>query len=173
MSIFRRILLICIMLSAASMANATAIQVCSGSISSAPGAPGMTSNCSLGALSLQANSQYTADLLITPSNGSIGPHVWNMSIFDAGTNSVLGFQLDQWVGDSPVTLSLPFTTLTDTTTINALIAGWNFASGSAQYSLIVTAVPEASVWIMMLGGAGLISLMLRNRKTKDARLFAS
>jgi len=173
MFILRNLMLGWVMFFAVSVANAAAIQVCSGSTSGTPGASGITSNCSLGSLSLLANADYSAELTVTPASGSVGAHFWNVSIFDSTSNSVLGYSMDHWVGDSPVTLSMPFTTLANTSSMTALISGWDFGIGAAQYSLIVTAVPEASVWIMMLGGAGLISLMLRNRKTEHPELVAA
>jgi len=157
-------LTVCAMLVVTGVANA-AVHVCSGSVA------GMFQPPTKCEMSLNANSLYRADLLITPQAGSSGFNFWALALTDKATKTGLGGDALSWTGSSPMTLSQSFTTLSGGTT-NAWFMGFS-RNGLASYALTVTAIPEAPVWVMMLGGLGLVGLVLHRRKAGDAGMLAA
>lgn len=164
MDLLRNSAMACALLASSGLASAAVI--CSGSTAS----PDMQAYSAC-ATSLNANSAYRADLLVTP--GSNGGNLWGLFVFDADAHSLLAPRpVEFWSGSDAKKLSLSFSSLGGNT-IALVVGGSMWSDKLTTYSLTVTPVPEAPVWVMMLGGVSLIGLALRRRNSEHAELIAA
>jgi len=155
----KKVMLGIAMLSVASVVKAETVEVCSGST------VGGGSAMNLCSLSLLASSEYRVDLLVVPASGSSGANAWCLNVVDFTSNTTLGSVSDVWFGGATNVLSVTFSTLSDASSTSALVMGWSQLS-PANYSLSVTAVPEAPVYLMMIGGMAMVGMAIRRKKNR-------